>query len=80
MTGGAVTAKSTSTIWIPSKHWLEDWEKCAIVDFYRPHPDDGYRRVTYMMMDADVVATSPSSVYRVLIQAGVLRRWGAKPS
>ena len=33
-----------------------------------------------MMMDADIVAASPSSVYRVLSQAGALRRWEAKPS
>jgi transposase InsO family protein len=66
--------------WIPRDHWLEDWEKRAIVDFYQAHPDDGYRRVTYMMMDTDVVAASPSSVYRVLNQAGVLRRWETKPS
>ena len=66
--------------WIPRDHWLEDWEKQAIIDFYQAHPDDGYRRVTYLMMDADIVAVSPSSVYRVLSQAGVLRRWEIKPS
>ena len=32
------------------------------------------------MMDADIVAASPSSVYRVLSQAGALRRRKAKPS
>ena len=42
--------------WIPRDHWLEDWEKRAVIDFYQAHPDDGYRRVTYMMMDADIVA------------------------
>ncbi len=66
--------------WIPRDHWLEGWEKQAIVEFYQAHPDDGYRRVTYMMMDADIVAASPSSVYRVLSQAGALRRWESKPS
>ena len=66
--------------WIPRDHWLEDWEKQAIIDFYQAHPDDGYRRVTYMMMDADIVAVSPNSVYRALSQAGVLRRWEVKPS
>lgn len=66
--------------WVPRDHWLEDWEKQAIIDFYQSHPDDGYRRVTYMMMDADIVAASPSSVYRVLSQAGALRRWEVKPS
>lgn len=66
--------------WVPRDHWLEDWEKNAIIDFYRSHPDDGYRRMTYRLMDADIVAASPSSIYRVLKQAGVLRRWAVTPS
>jgi len=33
-----------------------------------------------MMLDADVVAVSPSSVYRVLRAAGRLDRWNPKPS
>jgi transposase InsO family protein len=66
--------------WVPRDHWLEDWEKQSVIDFYQAHPEDGYRRVTYMMMDADIVAVSPSSVYRVLSQAGLLRRWEPTPS
>jgi transposase InsO family protein len=66
--------------WIPRDHWLEDWEKRAILDFYWKHPLDGYRRLTYMMLDTDVVAVSASSVYRVLKQAGVLGRHNTKPS
>jgi putative transposase len=33
-----------------------------------------------MMLDHDVVAVSPASVWRVLQQAGLLSRWKAKPS
>jgi putative transposase len=33
-----------------------------------------------MMLDADVVAVSPSTVYRVLKQAGLLDRWNGKRS
>jgi len=66
--------------WIPRDLWLEGWEKKAILDFYREHPLEGYRRLTFMMLDAGVVAVSPSSVYRVLKEAGVLRRWNVKPS
>jgi putative transposase len=33
-----------------------------------------------MMLDADIVAVSPSSVWRVLSQAGLLRKWNGKPS
>ena len=55
--------------WIPRDWWLEDWEKQAIIQFYQQHPDEGYRRLTFMMLDANVVAVSPSSVYRVLRDA-----------
>src|SRR5207248_3792319 len=33
-----------------------------------------------MMLDADIVAVSPSSVWRVLSQAGLLSKWNGKPS
>lgn len=66
--------------WIPRDFWLEDWEKQAIIAYYHDHPLEGYRRLTYMMMDDDIVAVSPSSVYRVLTKAGLLRRWNRKAS
>ena len=65
---------------IPRDYWLQDWEKQAIISYYQAHPDEGYRRLTFMMIDADVVAVSPSSVWRVLSEAGLLRRWNRKPS
>jgi len=46
--------------------WLEDWENKAILDFHAEHPLEGYRRLAFMMLDADVVAVSPSNIYRVL--------------
>ena len=66
--------------WIPRDHWLEAWEKRAILDFYWQHPLDGYRRLTYKMLDTNVTAVSASSVYRVLKRAGVLDRHNMKPS
>ena len=66
--------------WIPRDHWIEDWEKEAILKFYQEHPQEGYRRLTFMMLDAGIVAVSPASVYRVLKKAGVLQRWNRKPS
>ena len=65
---------------IPRSSWLEDWEKAAIVAFHDRYPLEGYRRLAYMMLDADVVAVSPSSVYRVLKAAGKLSPRGGKPS
>src|SRR5262249_35971802 len=66
--------------WIPRDHWLEPWEQQAIVDFARAHPREGYRRLTFMMLDQDVVAVSPTSVYRVLGKAGLLQPGNATPS
>jgi putative transposase len=66
--------------WIPRDHWLTEVEKKAILDFHDRHPLEGYRRLTFMMLDADVVAASPSSVYRILKAAGVLERHNGKPS
>lgn len=66
--------------WIPRDHWLEDWEKQAIVAYHHDNPLEGYRRLTYMMIDADIVAVSPASTYRVLKAAGLLGRWNGKPS
>jgi putative transposase len=58
---------------VPRNFWLEDWEKAAIVDFHLKHPENGYRRLTYMMLDADVAAVAPSTVWRVLHNAGLLQ-------
>lgn len=65
---------------IPRWFWLEEWEKRAISNYYREHPNEGYRRLAYMMLDANVVAVSPSSVYRVLKAEGLLERWAKSAS
>ena len=57
-------------------HWLEAWERAAILEFHDRHPLEGYRRLTFMMLDEDIVAVSPTSVYRVHKAAGRLdRKW-----
>jgi putative transposase len=65
---------------VPRDHWLEDWERQAILDFHERYPLEGYRRLAFMMLDQDIVAVSPSSVYRVLAKAGRLDRWNRRPS
>jgi transposase InsO family protein len=66
--------------WIPRDWWLEDWEKQAIIRFSFEYPLEGYRRLAFMMLDRDVAAASPSSVYRVLKAAGRIGRSTNKPS
>lgn len=65
---------------VPRDWWLENWEKQAVLDYHERHPLDGYRRLAFMMLDDDVVAMSPTSVYRVLQRAGRLDRHTIAPS
>ena len=44
------------------------------------NPLEGYRRLTFMMLDQDIVAVSPSSTWRILSQAGLLQKWNTKKS
>lgn len=46
---------------IPRDHWLTDDEKQAIVQYYDKHPLNGYRRLTFMMIDENIVAVSAAS-------------------
>jgi transposase InsO family protein len=55
---------------VPRDHWLEEHEKQAILDYERRYPLEGYRRLAFMMLDDDIAAASPSTVYRVLKDAG----------
>ena len=66
--------------WIPRDHWLTEDERLGIRAFARSHPLEGYRRLSYMMLDADVVACSPSTVYRELKRAGLLAGQAPLPS
>jgi putative transposase len=61
-------------------HWILPWERQAILAYYRDHPSEGYRRLTYMMIDEDIVYVSPSTTYRVLKDAGLLCRWNTSAS
>jgi putative transposase len=65
---------------VPRDHWLQAWEQQAILAFHAEHPLEGYRRLTYLMMDEDVVAASPATVYRVLKQHGCFERWNRNES
>ncbi len=67
---------------IPKRHWLTPEEIKLIEHFAQeryPINDyflkDGYRRITYAMLDQNIVAVHPSSVYRILKKAGLLNKW-----
>jgi len=65
---------------VPRTFWLTDEEQAAILVYQAEHPEEGYRRLAYMMLDEGVVAVSPSSVYRVLKGVGRLQKWATAPS
>ncbi len=64
----------------PRDFWLTESERQAILEYFRRYPQEGYRRLCYMMMDDNIVAVSPSSVYRVLKAAGYMDKWNRKES
>lgn len=65
---------------IPKKHWILESERQAIIKYSQAHPEEGYRRLTYMMLDENVAAVGPSSVYRVLKAVNLLNPWSNKVS
>ena len=58
---------------MPKDSWLCAKEKQAIISFFFANRGDGYRRCAYVRIDKDVAYASPSSVYRVLKEAGMLQ-------
>jgi hypothetical protein len=52
----------STTAGSPGISGWKEWEKAAIIQFHGEHPREGYRRLAFMMLDADVVAVSPASV------------------
>lgn len=50
-------------------------ERSAICEFALGFPKIGYRKLTWMMVDAGTVCVGESTVYRVLSDADLLSRW-----
>jgi putative transposase len=50
-------------------------ERTAICEFALGFPKVGYRKLTWMMVDAGMVCVGESTVYRVLSEADLLSRW-----
>lgn len=58
----------------PLTRLLEE-ERQAICGFAQRHPKIGYRKLSWMMIDAGIVCVDESSVYRVLKEADLLYRY-----
>jgi transposase InsO family protein len=65
---------------VPRDFWVLPEERAAIIAFHDKNPLEGYRRLTFMMLDQDVAAVSPATTYRILSAAGRLDRWNRRPS
>ena len=50
-------------------------ERLAICDYALQFPKIGYRKLTWMMVDAGVACVGESTVYRTLSDADLLSRW-----
>lgn len=50
-------------------------ERTAICEFALAYPKIGYRKLTWMMVDAAAACVGESTVYRVLSEADLLSRW-----
>jgi putative transposase len=50
-------------------------ERAAICEFALEYPRIGYRKLTWMMVDAGAACVGESTVYRVLSEADLLSRW-----
>jgi putative transposase len=65
---------------VPRSHWATPQERAAIIEYATLWPLEGYRRLSFMMLDAEVACVSPSTVYRVLKEAGLMGRKSFKTS
>jgi putative transposase len=66
---------------VPRDHQLLPQEREAIIKgFHETCPYEGYRSLTYTLMDSDTVAASPATVYRILREEGLITRSDTKPS
>jgi putative transposase len=72
--------KNAHNGYIPRGFWITESEKQAVVEYYNEHKEDGYRSITYQMMDKNIVAMSPATVYRILTAEGVMRSKSSRSS
>jgi putative transposase len=50
-------------------------EEALILQYYQTYRYMGYRRYTYTLLDKNIVAVDPSTLYRLLSKHGLLTKW-----
>jgi hypothetical protein len=53
---------------VPRDWWLEPWEKAAILEAHAGHRLEGYRRLAFMRLDADVVEGMTEADVETIVQ------------
>ena len=60
---------------IPREHWVTPEEQQAIIFYCESRMELGYRTLCWQMVDANVAAVSPATVYNVLKKGGLTKKW-----
>ncbi|MDR1565916.1 MAG: IS3 family transposase, partial [Treponema sp.] len=50
-------------------------EAASILEYCRDRMEAGYRVLCWQMVDADIAAVSPGTVYNVLKRGGLTKKW-----
>src|SRR6266851_1404943 len=67
----------STTVGFPGISGLEPWEKEAIIGFHRKNPLEGYRRLTFMMLDAEIHAARDHKLEEARRQRQLCRQQAA---
>ncbi len=54
-------------------------ERAAVLAYARAHPELRHRELAWRMVDEDVACLSPSTVLRMLREAGLVAAWSRPP-
>jgi transposase InsO family protein len=60
---------------IPRDHWVTPEEAAAILAYCQGRMEAGYRVLCWQMVDANIAAVSPATVYNVLKRGGLTKKW-----
>ena len=52
-------------------------EVVAVLEYRKRHPDIGYRKLTYQMIDENICALSETAVYNILQSHNMLSGWAS---
>lgn len=60
---------------VPNLDATLNWEIDAAIKYALSNPKESYRRLSYLMIDEDIVYLTPSTVYRILSERDLLCRY-----